>query len=175
MVDEHGNTLESGEDHVGELIIRGHNIMKGYYKNPVATAEAMHDGWFSTGDLGYRDGDGFFFIVDRKKDLVIRGGFNVYPREIEEVLYGHPAIAEAAVIGKPDERLGEEVVAVVSVKPGMALTPEEVIAYSKERLAAYKYPREVRIIDELPKGPTGKILKKDLRATDLEGKSRSVN
>jgi long-chain acyl-CoA synthetase len=175
VVDEHGNTLESGEDHVGELIIRGHNIMKGYYKNPVATAEAMHDGWFSTGDLGYRDVDGFFFIVDRKKDLVIRGGFNVYPREIEEVLYGHPAIAEAAVIGKPDERLGEEVVAVVSVKPGMALTPEEVIAYSKERLAAYKYPREVRIIDELPKGPTGKILKKDLRAPYWEGRSRNVN
>ena len=163
VVDEHGATLEPGEGNVGELVIRGHNIMKGYYKNPGATAEAMRDGWFSTGDLGFRDADGFFFIVDRKKDLVIRGGFNVYPREIEEVLYSHPAIAEAAVIGKPDERLGEEVVAVISLKPGMPLSPDEVIAYTRERLAAYKYPREVRIIDDLPKGPTGKILKKDLR------------
>ena len=163
VVDEHGATLGPGEEHVGELVIRGHNIMKGYYKNPAATAEAMHDGWFSTGDLGYRDEDGFFFIVDRKKDLVIRGGFNVYPREIEEVLYAHPSIAEAAVIGKPDERLGEEVVAVVSLKPGTTLTADELIAFTKERLAAYKYPREVRIVSELPKGPTGKILKKNLR------------
>jgi long-chain acyl-CoA synthetase len=164
IVDEKGVALGAGEEHVGEIVIRGHNIMKGYYKNPEATAEALHDGWFSTGDLGYRDSDGFYFIVDRKKDLVIRGGFNVYPREIEEVLYAHPAIAEAAVIGKPDDRLGEEVVAIVSLKPGFDLTPDEVIAFTKERLAAYKYPREVRIISDLPKGPTGKILKKDLRA-----------
>ena len=163
VVDEHGAILDAGEEHVGEIVIRGHNIMKGYYKNPAATAEAMHDGWFSTGDLGYRDSDGFYFIVDRKKDLVIRGGFNVYPREIEEVLYAHPAVAEAAVIGKLDERLGEEIVAVISLKPGMSLKADEVIAYCKERLAPYKYPREVRIIADLPKGPTGKILKKNLR------------
>ncbi|MEO6126070.1 MAG: long-chain fatty acid--CoA ligase, partial [Ilumatobacteraceae bacterium] len=119
--------------------------------------------WFFTGDLGYRDADGFYFIVDRKKDLVIRGGFNVYPREIEEVLYAHPAVAEAAVIGKPDERLGEEVVAIISLKAGAEATTDEIIAFTKERLAAYKYPREVRIIADLPKGPTGKILKKDLR------------
>jgi long-chain acyl-CoA synthetase len=163
IVAEDGSILGDGPDQVGEIVIRGHNIMKGYYKNPKATAEALRDGWFSTGDLGYRDSDGFYFIVDRKKDLVIRGGFNVYPREIEEVLYSHTAVAEAAVIGKADERLGEEVVAIISLKPGAEATPEEVIAFSKERLAAYKYPREVRIIAELPKGPTGKILKKDLR------------
>ena len=163
IVDEEGAAMGDGEDQVGEIVIRGHNIMKGYYKNPKATAEALRDGWFFTGDLGYRDKDGFYFIVDRKKDLVIRGGFNVYPREIEEVLYSHPSVAEAAVIGKPDERLGEEVVAIVSLKPGTEATPDDVIAFAKERLAAYKYPREVRIIAELPKGPTGKILKKDLR------------
>ena len=163
VVGEQGNDLGPGESNVGEILIRGHNIMKGYYKNPEATAVALRNGWFSTGDLGYRDTEGFYFIVDRKKDLVIRGGFNVYPREIEEVLYAHPAIAEAAVIGKPDQRLGEEVVAVVTLKPGFTATPEEIIDYTKGQLAAYKYPREVRIVNELPKGPTGKILKKDLR------------
>jgi long-chain acyl-CoA synthetase len=137
--------------------------MKGYYKRPDATAEAFKSGWFHTGDLGYRDEDGFYFIVDRKKDLVIRGGYNVYPREIEEVLFEHPAVAEAAVIGKPDPKLGEEVVAVVALKPGAVAEPAEIQAWCKERLAAYKYPREVRIVDELPKGPTGKILKKELR------------
>ncbi len=163
IVSDDGEALGDGEDKVGEIVIRGHNIMKGYYKNPTATADSIKDGWFFTGDLGYRDADGFYFIVDRKKDLVIRGGYNVYPREIEEVLYGHPAIAEAAVIGKPDDKLGEEVVAIVSLKPGATATTDEISAFVKERVAAYKYPREIRIIDELPKGPTGKILKKDLR------------
>jgi len=163
IVDGDDRPLPPGEEHVGEIVIRGHNIMKGYYKNPEATAEAMRGGWFHTGDLAYADSDAFLFIVDRKKDLVIRGGFNVYPREVEEVLYEHPAIAEAAVIGRPDERLGEEVVAVVSLKPGADVTPEQLIAYSRERLAAYKYPRDVRIVDALPMGPTGKILKKELR------------
>jgi long-chain acyl-CoA synthetase len=163
IVDEDMKELPPGEDNVGELVIRGHNIMKGYYKNPEATAEAFAGGWFHTGDLGYQDDEGFFFVVDRKKDLVIRGGYNVYPREIEEVLYAHPSIAEAAVIGKKDDKLGEEVVAIVALKAGADVTPEDVIAYCKERLAAYKYPREVRIVDELPKGPTGKILKKELR------------
>jgi long-chain acyl-CoA synthetase len=137
--------------------------MKGYYKNPGATAEAMRGGWFRTGDLGYSDEDGYLFVVDRLKDLVIRGGFNVYPREVEEVLYEHPAVAEAAVIGRPDERLGEEVVAVVGLKAGVEATEAELIAFCKERLAAYKYPREIRVVAELPKGPTGKILKKELR------------
>ena len=163
VVDEDDKPLPAGEAHVGEIVIRGHNVMKGYYKNPEATAEAMRGGWFHTGDLGYVDDDGFYFIVDRKKDLVIRGGYNVYPREIEEVLYAHPAVAEAAVIGRPDDKLGEEVVAVVSQQAGADVTPEELIAWCKERLAAYKYPREVRIVAELPKGPTGKILKKELR------------
>ena len=163
IVDEDDKPLPAGETHVGEIVIRGHNVMKGYYKNPEATAEAMRGGWFHTGDLGYVDDDGFYFIVDRKKDLVIRGGYNVYPREIEEVLYAHPAVAEAAVIGRPDDKLGEEVVAVVSQQAGADVTPEELIAWCKERLAAYKYPREVRIVAELPKGPTGKILKKELR------------
>jgi long-chain acyl-CoA synthetase len=163
VVDENGKELPAGEEHVGEIVIRGHNIMKGYYNKPEATAEAFQDGWFHTGDLAYKDEDGFFFIVDRKKDLVIRGGYNVYPREVEEVLFGHPSIAEAAVIGKPDDKLGEEVVAIVALKQGADTTAEDVIAYCKERLAAYKYPREVRIVPELPKGPTGKILKKELR------------
>ncbi|WP_330849089.1 AMP-binding enzyme [Mycobacterium heckeshornense] len=137
--------------------------MKGYYKKPEATAEAFRHGWFHTGDLAYRDEDGYLFIVDRKKDLVIRGGYNVYPREIEEVLFDHPGVGAAAVIGKPDEKLGQEVLAFVVPKDGVTLMPDEVIAYCKQRLAAYKYPREVRIIDELPMGPTGKVLKKELR------------
>ncbi|MCW2715836.1 MAG: long-chain-fatty-acid--CoA ligase [Frankiales bacterium] len=138
--------------------------MKGYYNNPEATEEAFKGGWFHTGDLAYQDEDGLLFIVDRKKDLIIRGGYNVYPREVEEVLYEHPAVAEAAVIGRQDPKLGEEVLAIVSLKEGQDTTPDQLVAFCKERLAAYKYPREVRIVDELPKGPTGKILKKELRA-----------
>jgi long-chain acyl-CoA synthetase len=170
VVDEQDKPLPSGPENIGEIVIRGHNVMKGYYRNPAATAEAMKGagevggGWFHTGDLAYADEDGYLFIVDRKKDLVIRGGYNVYPREIEEVLFTHPAVAEAAVIGRPDERLGEEVVAFVVLKPGAEAEPEEIIAYCRERLAAYKYPREVRIAADLPKGPTGKILKRELRA-----------
>jgi long-chain acyl-CoA synthetase len=163
VVDASDQPLPPGRENVGEILIRGHNVMKGYLGRPEATAEALRGGWLHSGDLGYVDSDGFYFIVDRAKDLVIRGGFNVYPREIEEVLYAHPAIAEAAVIGKPDERLGEEVVAVVSLGPGCELSSEEVIAYCRERLAAYKYPREVRFMAELPKGPSGKILKSALR------------
>src|SRR5207248_4580411 len=127
------------------------------------TAEAFRGGWFHTGDMGYVDGEGFFFIVDRKKELIIRGGFNVYPREVEEVLYAHPAVAEAAVIGVPDDRMGEEVKAIVALKPGASATAEELIAYTKERVAAYKYPRTVEFVDVLPKGATGKILKKELK------------
>ncbi|SNS10104.1 long-chain acyl-CoA synthetase [Geodermatophilus saharensis] len=164
VVDPDDAPLPTGPDHVGEIVLRGHNIMKGYLGRPEATAEAMRGGWFHTGDLGYQDDDGFFYIVDRKKDLVIRGGFNVYPREIEEVLHAHPAVLEAAVIGRPDERLGEEVVAFVSLKAGASAEPEEVIAFCRERLAAYKYPRQVVVIDELPKGPSGKVLKTELRS-----------
>jgi len=155
--------LPPGREHVGEILIRGHNVMKGYLRRPEATAEAIRGGWLHTGDLGYMDEDGFYYIVDRAKDLVIRGGYNVYPREIEEVLWAHPDILEAAVIGKPDERLGEEVVAVVALRPGSELSADELIAYCRERLAAYKYPREIRFVAELPKGPTGKVLKPALR------------
>ncbi|MEV7175535.1 long-chain fatty acid--CoA ligase [Kitasatospora sp. NPDC093679] len=163
VVDENDEELPPGPDHVGEIVVRGHNVMKGYYKRPEATAEAFRNGWFHTGDLAYADEDGYLFVVDRKKDLIIRGGYNVYPREVEEVLFTHPAVAEAAVVGRPHERLGEDVLAYVALKPGASATAEEIAAYCKDRVAAYKYPREVRLVDALPKGPTGKILKKALR------------
>jgi long-chain acyl-CoA synthetase len=164
VADDQDRPLPAGQDSVGEIQIRGHNVMKGYLGKPEASESALRGGWLHTGDLGYRDADGFYFIVDRAKDLVIRGGYNVYPREIEEVLFAHPGIAEAAVIGKPDDRLGEEVVAVVVRRPGFDdLSAADVIAYCKEMMAAYKYPREVRFLPELPKGPTGKILKNVLR------------
>ncbi|MCI2418338.1 long-chain fatty acid--CoA ligase [Saccharopolyspora sp. K220] len=163
IFDEDDNELPPGPEHIGEIVIRGHNVMKGYYKRPETTEAALRGGWFRTGDLGYRDEDGFFFVVDRKKDLIIRGGFNVYPREVEEVLYAHPAVREAAVIGKPDARLGEEIVAVVAFQPDIRPDAAELIAFTRERLAPYKCPREIRVLDELPKGPSGKILKKVLR------------
>ena len=163
VADPSDRPLPPGPENVGEILIRGHNVMKGYLGRPEATAETLRGGWLHSGDLGYVDSDGFFFIVDRAKDLVIRGGVNVYPREIEEVLYAHPDILEAAVIGKRDERLGEEVVAVVVARPGSELGEQDVIAYCRERLAAYKYPREIRFLGELPKGPSGKILKAALR------------
>ncbi|HEX9993528.1 MAG TPA: long-chain fatty acid--CoA ligase [Acidimicrobiales bacterium] len=164
VVDDKDEPLPPGQDHVGEIVIRGHNVMKGYYNKPEATEEAFRGGWFHTGDLAYADEDGYLFIVDRKKDLVIRGGYNVYPREVEEVLYAHEAVAEAAVIGRPDEKLGEEVVGYVVLKPGAEATGEDLVAWCRERLAAYKYPRQVHVVDDLPKGPTGKILKKELRS-----------
>ncbi|NTW97221.1 MAG: long-chain fatty acid--CoA ligase [Oscillochloris sp.] len=160
-VDPQGNSVPAGE--LGEIVVRGHNIMKGYYKRPEATSESIRKGWFYTGDLAKVDADGYFFIVDRVKDMIIRGGFNVYPREIEEVLYGHPAVAEVAVIGVPDPALGEEVKAVVAFKPGQTATEQELIDYCKERLAAYKYPRSVEVRDTLPKTATGKILKRELK------------
>src|SRR5260370_3768431 len=155
--------LPPGREHVGEILIRGHNVMKGYLKRPEATAETLRGGWLHTGDLGYMDEDGFYYIVDRAKDLVIRGGYNVYPREIEEVLWAHPDILEAAVVGKPDERLGEEVVAFVVLRPGSELTADDIIGYTRERLAAYKYPREIRFLGALPEGPSGKLVKDALR------------
>jgi long-chain acyl-CoA synthetase len=148
----------------GEICIKGVNVMKGYLKKPEATAQSIKDGWFHTGDIAHRDDDGYYFIVDRKKDMIIRGGFNVYPREIEEVLYKHPAVMEAAVIGVPHATHGEEVKAIVALKPGETVSQEQLIAYSKEHLAAYKYPRTVEFRKELPKGPTGKILKRELRS-----------
>jgi long-chain acyl-CoA synthetase len=156
-----GAHLPAGE--IGEIAIRGHNVMKGYWGKPEATAEAIPDGWFRTGDLARTDQDGYFFIVDRKKEMIIRGGYNVYPREIEEALYEHPAVAGVAVIGIPHESLGEEVGAAVQLKPGTQASPGELRAFARERVAAYKYPRHVWLVDELPKGPTGKILRREVR------------
>lgn len=160
ILDDSNRPLPDGER--GEICIRGHNVMKGYLGRPDATKEAFAGGWFHTGDIGYRDDDGCYWIVDRKKDMILRGGFNVYPREVEEVLYAHPAIVEAAVVGVPHESHGEEVKAVVALGAGQQASADEIIAFCKERLAAYKYPRIVELIDALPKGPTGKILKREL-------------
>ena len=157
---------DSPEGEIGEIAIRGHLLMKGYWNRPDATADAIRDGWFFSGDLARVDDEGYFFIVDRSKDMIIRGGYNVYPREVEEALYEHPEIAEVAVIGVPHEHYGEEVVACVVRTPGSQLTEDEVKDFAKERVAAYKYPRHVRFIDELPKGATGKILKRELRDAD---------
>src|ERR1700678_3245026 len=160
VVDEDGHEMPQGE--VGEIVVRGPNVMKGYWQRAEATAEAIRDGWFHTGDLAKVDEDGYFYIVDRKKELIIRGGYNVYPREIEEVLYEHPAVAEAAGLGLPHSSLGEEVAAAVALKPGTAITAEELRDYVKSQVAAYKYPRYVWLVDALPKGPTGKIQKRDI-------------
>ena len=149
IFDDQDHEVPQGER--GEIVIRGHNIMKGYFKRPEATAEAMRNGWFHSGDIGYVDPEGDFFIVDRKKDLIIRGGYNVYPREVEEALYTHPAIAEAAVIGVPHPRLGEEVQAVVALRPGMTATVDEISQHCKERVAAYKYPASSKSSTRSPK------------------------
>jgi long-chain acyl-CoA synthetase len=161
IVDDDGAELEIGA--VGEIAIRGPNVMQGYWNQPVATAACIDaDGWFRTGDMARVDEDGYFFIVDRKKDLIIRGGYNVYPREIEEVLYEHPAVREAAVVGVPHDELGEEVGAAVALKDGAQASVEELRDFVKDQIAAYKYPRHVWLVDELPKGPTGKILKRSI-------------
>jgi len=155
--------IDVSEDGLGEIAIRGHNIMKGYWNRPDATAAAIDaDGWFHTGDVARVDEDGYFFIVDRTKDMIIRGGYNVYPREIEEVLYEHPAVREAAVVRIPDDVLGEEVGAAIALVPGAEADAAAIRDFVKERVAGYKYPRRIWFIDELPKGPTGKIQKRDI-------------
>ncbi|MGW3444603.1 long-chain-fatty-acid--CoA ligase [Streptomyces sp. NPDC001076] len=159
VVDD-GREVPPGE--TGEIAVRGHNVMKGYWQRPEETAATIRDGWLYTGDLGRLDQDGYLWIVGRKKDVIIRGGYNVYPREVEDVLYGHPAVADAAVVGIPDPDLGEEVGAAVVLRPGAHATAEDLRAYVKGQVAAYKYPRKVWIADSLPKGPTGKILKKEI-------------
>ncbi|WP_445258783.1 long-chain-fatty-acid--CoA ligase [Nocardioides aurantiacus] len=153
--------LPRGE--LGEIVIRGHNVFAGYLDDPDATAAAIVDGWFRSGDIGRRDEDGFIWIVDRTKDLVIRGGFNVYPREVEEVLMRHPDVAQVAVIGLPDDQQGEEVCAVVVPAPDATVEPAELVAWAREHLAGHKYPRVVHVVDELPVGPTHKVLKRELR------------
>jgi long-chain acyl-CoA synthetase len=150
-------------DEVGEVCVQGPNVMVGYYRNPEETAKTIRGGWLRTGDMGRLDADNYLYIVERKKDLIIRGGFNIYPRDVEEALYAFPGVAEAAVIGLPDTLMGEEVVAFVVLKPGQAATADEVAGFCQARLAKYKCPKEIRFVDALPKSPVGKILRKELR------------
>jgi long-chain acyl-CoA synthetase len=161
VVDDDGREVPAGEP--GEVCIKGPNVMKGYYNMPDETARVIRDGWFFSGDVGHLDEDGYLSITERKKDLIIRGGFNIFPRDIEEVLYGHPSVSEAAVVGIPDAKLGEQVLAYVVLRPGAAATEDELLGLCRERLAKYKTPARVRFIDVLPKNAIGKILKKDLR------------
>jgi long-chain acyl-CoA synthetase len=172
IFDKNDQEVPQGER--GEIVLRGPNVMKGYYNRPEATAEAMRNDWFHTGDIGFMDQDGYFYIVDRIKDLIIRGGYNVYPREVEEVMYQHPAIREAAIIGMPDPKFGEEIKAYVSLKPGYDTTPAELIQYLQERVANYKYPRELEIMADLPKNATGKILKTNLRSLSTKPVSQGT-
>jgi long-chain acyl-CoA synthetase len=160
IVDDDDNEVADGE--LGEIVLRGENILKGYFKNPQATERAFRGGWFHTGDVGYRDREGFFYIVDRKSDMIIRGGENIYPREIDEVLYQHPAVAAAATIGVPDSLYGEEVAAFIVLKDGMKATEDELIAHCQSELADYKCPKSIRMVKDIPKGPTGKLLKREL-------------
>jgi len=170
VIDDDGNEVDQGE--VGEIAIKGHNVMKGYWKREEETKEAIDDdGWFKTGDMAKIDEDGYFFIVDRKKELIIRGGYNVYPREIEEVLYEHPAVREAAVVAVPHDDLGEEVGAAVVLKDGEELDAATLQAFVKENVAAYKYPRHIWFVAELPKGPTGKILKREIDVPERADKA----
>ena len=161
ILDDADRALPAGD--VGEVCVRGPNVMQGYYRLPEETARTLRNGWLHTGDMGRLDADGFLYIVERKKDLIIRGGFNIYPREVEEVLYAHPAIAEAAVVGMRDPTLGEDVLAFVVLKPGATADAAAVMAFCQERLARYKCPKQVRFLDALPKTPIGKVLRKELR------------
>jgi O-succinylbenzoate-CoA ligase len=160
VVDDEDRDVPDGS--LGEIVLRGENILKGYYKNPDATATAFRNGWFHTGDIGYRDKDGFYYIVDRKSDMIIRGGENIYPREIDEVLYQHPSVAAAAAVGVPDALYGEEVAAVIVLKEGAKISEQEVIEFCKARLADFKCPKTVHFLTDIPKGPTGKLLKREL-------------
>jgi long-chain acyl-CoA synthetase len=163
LINPEPGSWDDAEGDVGEIAIKGPNIMKGYYGRPDATADAIHDGWFRSGDLARKDEDGYYYIVDRSKDMIIRGGYNVYPREVEEVLMTHPAVSLAAVIGVPNESHGEEIKAVVIPEKGVDVTPEELVEWSKEQMAGYKYPRIVELVDALPMTATGKILKRELK------------
>jgi long-chain acyl-CoA synthetase len=167
LIDDEWREVPDGE--VGEIAIKGHNVMKGYLNRPDATAEAVRDGWFRTGDIGRRDEDGYYYIVDRAKDMIVRGGFNVYPRELEEVMLTHPAVSLVAVIGIPHASHGEEVKAYVIPEPGATVTPAELVAWCKQNMAAYKYPRLVELRDSLPMNATGKVLKRELREQAVEG------
>ena len=162
LINDDWSDVPDGPDAIGEIAIKGHNIMKGYYDRPEATEASIQDGWFRSGDLGKKDEDGYYYIVDRSKDMIIRGGFNVYPREIEEVLMTHEAVSLAAVIGVPHDSHGEEIKAVVIRNAGVEVTEDELVAWGKEQMAGYKYPRIVEFVDALPMTATGKILKREL-------------
>jgi long-chain acyl-CoA synthetase len=172
VVDDQGRDVAQGQS--GEIVLRGETMMQGYWNDPQATAEALRDGWFWTGDIGTLDEDGFLYIVDRRKDMIVSGGINVYPREVEEVLYGHPAVLEVAVVGVPHERWGETVKAIVSLRPGRSASADELIAYCKERLASYKKPTSVDFVDSLPKTGSGKVWKKPLRDQYWVGRESRV-
>jgi long-chain acyl-CoA synthetase len=169
-----GSLVPAGSEEVGELVLRGPNVMLGYWKQPQQTAEALRDGWLHSGDLGRMDEDGFFYIVDRSKDMIITGGINVYSSEVEEVLYQHPAVMEAAVIGVPDEKWGESVKAIVALRPGEQAEAAVLIEYCRARLGTYKVPRTVDFLASLPKSDRGKILKHDLRERYWTGRERRV-
>jgi long-chain acyl-CoA synthetase len=161
VVDEEANELPP--DEIGEVVIRSPSVIGGYWRAPEETQAAIRDGWFFTGDVGYRDDDGYLFIVDRKKDVIISGATNVYPREVEEVLFEHPAVLEAAVIGLSDDLWGEAVTAVVALREGYGVSERALIEYCGERMAGYKKPKAVKFVDALPRNPSGKILKRELR------------
>jgi acyl-CoA synthetase (AMP-forming)/AMP-acid ligase II len=172
IADDQDNEAPPGE--VGEIIVRSEVIMKGYWKMPEETAETLRGGWLHTGDMGRWDENGYLYIVDRKKDMIISGAENIYPREVEEVLYAHPAVLEAAVVGVPDEKWGESVKAVLALKQGMMATEEEIIEHCKQRLASYKKPKSVEFWDSLPKNPAGKIMKKEIRERYWKGREKRV-
>ncbi len=153
-----------GTEDVGEICVRSRSVMLGYWQQPEATAEAIKDGWLYTGDLGYLDADGYLYVVDRKKDLIIRGGFNVFPRDVEEAILEHPAVTAAGVVGRPDDEHGEEVVAFVELQPGQDVSAEDLVAFCKERIGGYKYPRDIHLVGSLPLTPVGKVDRKALRA-----------
>jgi long-chain acyl-CoA synthetase len=161
ILDDDGLPQPAGVD--GEICVRGHGVMQGYWKSPEQTEETLRDGWLHTGDIGHLDEDGFLYVVDRKKDLIIRGGFNVYPRDVEDALLEHPDVVQAAVVGRPDEQYGEEVVAAVAVRPGAEVSEDELIAWSRERLAKYRYPRQVRVLEAVPLTSVGKTDRKAVR------------
>ncbi len=172
IVDDDGNEVPRGSS--GEIVARGPQLMKGYWNLPEATAKTLVDGWIHTGDVGVMDDEGYVYIKDRIKDMVVSGGENVYPREIENVLFDHPAVADAAVIGVPDEKFGEAVLAVLVLRAGESVEPDTLIAFCREKLAGYKVPRRIEFVDELPRNASGKVLKKDLRKPYWEGRTRNV-
>ncbi len=173
VVGPEGRQLPAGE--VGEIVIRAGVVMKGYWGRPEATADAIRDGWFHTGDAGYFDADGYLFIHDRVKDMIVSGGENIYPAEVENAVFGHPEVADVAVIGVPDDRWGEAVKAVVVLKPGAKAGAEDIIAHTRTRIAGYKIPRSIDFVDALPRNPSGKILRRELREPYWKGKTRQVN